>query len=67
MNIQQFIRKEYPAMRKLYRAFKDWLYLPDSNEAELYNLTLFVVLALSAIVASVSFTRTLGIFLALIK
>lgn len=54
-------------MRKLYRAFKDWLYLPDGNEAELYNLTLFVVLALSSIVAVLSFTRTLGIFLALIK
>ncbi len=54
-------------MRRIYRAFKDWLYLPDGNEAELYNLTLFVALALSAIVASVSFTRTLGIFLALIK
>lgn len=67
MNIQQFIRKEYPAMRKLYKSFKNWLYLPDGNEAELYNLTLFVVLALSAIVASVSFTRTLGIYLALIK
>lgn len=54
-------------MRRIYRAFKDWLYLPDGNEAELYNLTLFVVLALSAIAASVSFTRTLGIYLALIK
>lgn len=29
-------------MRRLYKAFKDWLYLPDGNEAELYNLTLFV-------------------------
>lgn len=54
-------------MRRLYKAFKNWLYLPDGNTAELYNLTLFVVLALSAIVASVSFNRTLGIFLALIK
>lgn len=54
-------------MKRIYRAFKDWLYLPDGSEAELYNLTLFVVLALSSIVASVSFTRTLGIFLALIK
>lgn len=54
-------------MRRIYKAFKNWLYLPDGNEAELYNLTLFVILALSAIVASVSFTRTLGIFLALIK
>lgn len=54
-------------MRKLYKAFKDWLYLPDDNAAELYNLTLFIILALSVIVASISFTRTLGIFLALIK
>ena len=54
-------------MRKLYKSFKDWLYLPDGNEAELYNLTLFIILALSAIVAIVSFTRTLGIILALIK
>lgn len=54
-------------MRRLYKAFKDWLYLPDGNEAELYNLTLFVILALSAIVAMVSFTKTLGIILALIK
>ena len=61
------ITKGRHSMRQLYRAFKDWLYLPDGNEAELYNLTLFVVLALSAIVASVSFTRTLGIYLALIK
>lgn len=54
-------------MRRLYKSFKDWLYLPDGNTAELYNLTLFIILALSVIVASVSFTRTLGIFLALIK
>ncbi|WP_186821816.1 hypothetical protein [Lactobacillus johnsonii] len=54
-------------MKRLYRAFKDWLYLPDGNAAELYNLTLFIILALSAIVASVSFTRTLGIFLALFR
>ena len=54
-------------MRQLYRAFKDWLYLPDGNEAELYNLTLFIILALSSTVAVVSFTRTLGIYLALIK
>ena len=54
-------------MRRLYKSFKNWLYLPDGNEAELYNLTLFIILALSAIVAIVSFTRTLGIILALIK
>ena len=54
-------------MRKVYRTFKNWLYLPDGNAAELYNLTLFIILALSVIVATVSFTRTLGIFLALIK
>lgn len=54
-------------MKRIYRAFKDWLYLPDGNTAELYNLTLFVILALSAIVGVVSFTRTLGIYLALIK
>lgn len=54
-------------MRRLYKAFKNWLYLPDGNAAELYNLTLFIILALSAIVAIVSFTRTLGIILALIK
>lgn len=60
-------RKEAITMKRLYKAFKNWLYLPDGNEAELYNLTLFVVLALSAIVASVSFTKTLGIYLALIK
>lgn len=54
-------------MRRLYKSFKNWLYLPDGNTAELYNLTLFVILALSAIVGVVSFTRTLGIFLALIK
>ncbi|GAB2065817.1 hypothetical protein L2302_03920 [Lactobacillus gasseri] len=54
-------------MKRIYRAFKDWLYLPDSNEAELYNLLLFGVLFLSAIVAIVSFTRTLAMFLALIR
>lgn len=54
-------------MRRLYKSFKNWLYLPDGNAAELYNLTLFIILALSAIVAIVSFTRTLGIILALIK
>lgn len=54
-------------MKRIYRAFKDWLYLPDGNEAELYNLLLFGILFLSAIVAIVSFTRTLGIYLALIK
>ena len=54
-------------MWRIYRAVKDWIYLPDGNEAELYNLTLFVILALSVIVGVVSFTRTLGIFLALIK
>lgn len=54
-------------MRRLYKSFKDWLYLPDGNEAELFNLTLFIILALSAIVAIMSFTRTLGIYLALIK
>ena len=54
-------------MRRLYKAFKNWFYLPDGNAAELYNLTLFIILALSVIVATVSFTRTLGIFLALIK
>lgn len=54
-------------MTRLYKAFKNWLYLPDGNAAELYNLTLFIILALSAIVAIVSFTRTLGIILALIK
>ena len=54
-------------MRRLYKAFKDWLYLPDGNTAELYNLTLFIIFALSAIVASASFTRTLGIFLALFR
>ncbi|UWI43858.1 hypothetical protein [Lactobacillus paragasseri] len=54
-------------MRKLYRAFKNWLYLPDGNEAERWNLTLFVILALSAIVTIMSFTRTLGLFLALIR
>ncbi len=55
------------SMKRIYRAFKDWLYLPDSNEAELYNLLLFGVLFLSAIVAIVSFTRTLAMFLALIR
>lgn len=59
--------KGVPTMKRIYRAFKDWLYLPDGNAAELYNLTLFIILALSAIVAIVSFTRTLGIILALIK
>ena len=54
-------------MRRLYKAFKDWLYLPDGNTAELFNLTLFVILALSAIVAIISFTRTLAMFLALIR
>ena len=54
-------------MRRLYKSFKNWLYLPDGNAAEIYNLTLFIILALSVIVATVSFTRTLGIFLALIK
>lgn len=54
-------------MKQIYRAFKDWLYLPDGNEAELYNLLLFGILFLSAIVAIVSFTRTLCIYLALIK
>ncbi|WP_260316555.1 hypothetical protein [Lactobacillus johnsonii] len=52
-------------MKRLYRAFKDWLYLPDSNE--IFNLLLFGILALSSIVAIVSFTRTLGIFLALFR
>ncbi|MCZ3760443.1 hypothetical protein L2505_05625 [Lactobacillus gasseri] len=54
-------------MKRVYRAFKDWLYLPDGNEAELFNIFLFVVLVLAALVAVVTFTRTLGIYLALIK
>lgn len=54
-------------MKRIYKAFKDLLYLPDGNEAELFNIFLFVVLGLAALVAVVTFTRTLGMFLALIK
>ena len=54
-------------MKQLYRAFKNWLYLPDGASNEIFNLLLFGILALSSIVAIVSFTRTLGIILALIK
>lgn len=54
-------------MRRLYKAFKNWFYLPDGISNEIFNLLLFGILALSSIVAVVSFTRTLGIFLALIK
>lgn len=59
--------KGQQSMKRIYRAFKDWLYLPDGNEAELFNIFLFVVLGLAALVAVVTFTRTLGMFLALIK
>lgn len=59
--------KGAPTMKRIYRAFKDWLYLPDGNEAERWNLTLFIVLGLAALVAVMSFTRALGMFLALIK
>lgn len=54
-------------MKRLYRAFKNWLYLPDGPSNEIFNLFLFGILALSSIVAVVSFTRTLGIFLALFR
>ncbi|MGE9924220.1 hypothetical protein ACQRAC_02980 [Lactobacillus johnsonii] len=53
-------------MRKVYRTFKNWLYLPDGRQAEPFNLLLFSILALSTIVAVVSFTRTLALFLSLI-
>ena len=54
-------------MRRLYKAFKDWLYLPDGASNEIFNLLLFGILALSSVIAIVSFTKTLGIYLALIK
>lgn len=54
-------------MKQVYRTFKDWLYLPDGKQAEQWNLTLFIVLGLAALVAVVSFTRTLGMFLALVR
>ena len=54
-------------MKRLYRAFKNWLYLPDGASNEIFNLLLFGILALSSIVAVASFTRTLGIFLALFR
>lgn len=54
-------------MKQLYRAFKDCLYLPDGTSNEIFNLLLFGILALSSIVAIASFTRTLGIFLALFR
>lgn len=54
-------------MKQLYRAFKRWLYLPDGTNNEIFNLLLFGILALSSIVAVASFTRTLGIFLALFR
>ncbi|WP_288646511.1 hypothetical protein [uncultured Lactobacillus sp.] len=54
-------------MKRLYRAFKHWLYLPDGAGNEIFNLLLFGILAVSSIVAIVSFTRTLGIFLALFR
>lgn len=54
-------------MKRVYRDFKDWLYLPDGKEAEWWNLTLFIVLSLAALVAVVSFTRALGMFLALVR
>ena len=54
-------------MKQLYRAFKHWLYLPDGANNEIFNLLLFGILALSSIVAIASFTKTLGIYLALIK
>ena len=54
-------------MKRAYKAFKDWLYLPDGKEAERWNLTLFIVLSLAALVAVVGFTRTLGMFLALVR
>lgn len=54
-------------MRRLYKTFKDWLYLPDGRQAEPFNLLLFGILALSALVAIVSFTRTLALFLALTR
>lgn len=54
-------------MKRLYRTFKNWLYLPDGRQAEPFNLLLFGILALSALVAIVSFTRTLALFLALIN
>ena len=54
-------------MKQLYKAFKRWLYLPDGASNEIFNLLLFGILALSSIVAVASFTRTLGIFLALFR
>ena len=54
-------------MKQLYRACKHWLYLPDGAGNEIFNLLLFGILALSSIVAVASFTRTLGIFLALFR
>lgn len=55
------------SMKRVYRTFKNWLYLPDGKQAERWNLTLFIILSLAALVAVVSFTRALALFLALIR